>query len=140
MKHTPYGYEIRNGTVVVNEEQVAVIRRVCENYLSGMTLIKAAQKEGLEMNHVSVKRLMQNERYLGMDGYPQILDEEIYRKVGEELKRRSKTLGRQKMPKKPLPEAKICRSFSAPKIPKQYDDAIAQAEYAYSLIVCKEGD
>ena len=38
MKHTPYGYDIVGGVAVVNEEQAAVIRQICENYLSGMSM------------------------------------------------------------------------------------------------------
>lgn len=31
MEHTPYGYDIIGGRAVINEEQAAVIRKVCEN-------------------------------------------------------------------------------------------------------------
>lgn len=67
MKHTPYGYDIVGGMAVINEEQAANLRKLCENYLSSMSLIQAAKDVGLEMKHSGVKRLMQNPRYLGDD-------------------------------------------------------------------------
>lgn len=35
MKHTPYGYRIIGGKAVVNEEEAEIIRKICDNYLSG---------------------------------------------------------------------------------------------------------
>ena len=32
MKHTPYGYDIVGGAAVINEEQAANLRKLCENY------------------------------------------------------------------------------------------------------------
>ena len=43
MKHTPYGYEIIGGKAVINEEQAEIIRKLCENYLSGMSFKGAAK-------------------------------------------------------------------------------------------------
>ena len=65
MEHTPYGYDIIGGRAVINEEQAAVIRKVCENYLFGMGLVVAEADAGLSMNHCGVKRLMLNPRYRG---------------------------------------------------------------------------
>ena len=60
MKHTPYGYDIVGGAAVINEEQAANLRKLCENYLSGMSFVQVAKEVGLEMKHSGVKRLMQN--------------------------------------------------------------------------------
>lgn len=140
MRHTPYGYEIVDGKVVVNKEQAAVIRSVCKNYLSGMSLIKAGEQAGLNLKNAGVKLLMQNPRYLGDENYPAILDEDTFNRVAVELKRRATARGRDNLPKKPFPEAVICMSFTIPRVPQIYSNAVEQAEYAYSLIECKEGD
>lgn len=34
MKHTPYGYDIVDGKVVVNEEQAAQVRKICNGKLN----------------------------------------------------------------------------------------------------------
>ena len=42
MGHTPYGYSIKNGCATINENEADKIRKLYENYLSGMALAKAA--------------------------------------------------------------------------------------------------
>ncbi len=134
MQHTPYGYEIVSGKAVVNEEQAAQIRKICENYLSGMSFIAAAANVGLTMSHCQVKRMIQNERYLGDSFYPAILTEETARQIEQERIRREKALGRDRRRKKKVEQAKVYTDFSIPRVPKKYEDPIRQAEYAYSLI------
>lgn len=46
MRHIPYGYRIENGLAVVDEEKVAVVRKLFHNYISGLALILAAEKSG----------------------------------------------------------------------------------------------
>lgn len=94
MEHTPYGYDIIGGRGVFNEEQAAVIRKVCENYLSGMGLVAEEADAGLSMNHCGVKRLMLNPRCRGDGFYPAILDQDTADKVETERVRREKALGR----------------------------------------------
>lgn len=134
MRHTPYGYDIIDGKAVVNEEKAEQIRKICENYLGGMSFIAAAQDVGINMSHCGVKRLIQNERYLGDDFYPAILTREMANRIEKERLRREKMLGRDKRTKKSLPEAKVFTGFTALKIAQKYKDPIRQAEYAYSQI------
>ncbi len=134
MRHTPYGYDIVDGKAVVNKEKAEQIRKICENYLSGMSFIAAAQDVGINMSHCGVKRLIQNERYLGDDFYPAILTREMANRIEKERLRREKMLGRDERTKKSLPEAKVFTGFTALKIAQKYKDPIRQAEYAYSQI------
>lgn len=134
MKHTPYGYYIIGGKAVINEEQAAVLRKICENYLSGMGLEPAAADAGLTMKHSGVIKMMLNRRYLGDDFYPAILTEETVRKIEEERLRRKKAQGLDGLTGKGVPEGIVYTDFSAPRIKIKYKDPIKQAEYAYSLI------
>ena len=134
MQHTPYGYEIIGGKAVIDEEKAGQIRKICENYLSGMSFIAAAEDVGLIMSHCGVKRMIQNERYLGDEFYPAILTKEVTENVEKERLRREKMLGRNDRPGKALPEAKVCTCFRVLKITQKYKDPIRQAEYAYSQI------
>lgn len=134
MEHTPYGYDIIGGSAVINEEQAANIRQICENYLSGMSFKNAAAAVGLTMSHCGVKRLMLNERYLGDSFYPAILTKETSRKVEAERIRREKALGRDRRKGKGDPKGIVYTRFSSPKITLKYEDPIRQAEYAYSQI------
>lgn len=134
MRHTPYGYEIIDGKAIVDEEKAAQVRKICENYLSGMSFINAAADVGLTMTHCGVKHMIQNSRYLGDSFYPAILTEETARKVEEERVRREKALGRDRRGRKKDPKPTIHKKFSIPRVPEKYTDPIKQAEYAYSLI------
>ena len=58
MQHIPYGYEIIGGKAVIDEEKAWQIRKICENYLSGMSFIAAAEDVGLTMSHCGVKRMI----------------------------------------------------------------------------------
>ncbi|MBE6874371.1 MAG: recombinase [Ruminococcus albus] len=134
MKHTPYGYEIINGRAVVIEEQAEKIKRIIDNYLSGLSLTAAAGAEGISMKHSGVKKMMQNKRYLGDDFYPQIITREQFDAVETELLKRSKALGRTSLKGKTHITAAPAVTFRMPSVKRKYDDPIKQAEYAYSLI------
>lgn len=133
MKHTPYGYDIVGGETVINEEQAANLRKLCENYLSGMSFVQAAKDVGLEMKHSGVKRLMQNPRYLGDDFYPAILTAEIAQAVEAERLRRDALYKGTRYTKEKVPIS-IPTSFTMHKLSTRYKDPIKQAEYAYSQI------
>lgn len=134
MQHTPYGYDIIGGKAVINEKRADDVRRICRNYLSGMSFKNAASAVGLTMSHCGVKRLMLNERYLGDEFYPAILTEETVRKVEAERIRREKALGRDRRKGKGAPKGVYYTGFSALKIAMKYKDPVEQAEYAYSRI------
>lgn len=94
----------------------------------------AAEDAGLSMSHCGVKRMIQNERYLGDEFYPAILTRETADQIEKERMRREKMLGRNDRAKKSLHEAKVYTGFTALKIVQKYKDPIRQAEYAYSQI------
>lgn len=133
MVHTPYGYRIVGGKAVIDEEQAANIRKMCEDYLAGKSLVRVAASVGLSMSHTQVKRLLQNPRYLGDEFYPAILSEDIAQKIEAERDRREKALGRDGRKKRVAPVGMIYTKFSAPKIIVKYKDPVRQAEYAYSM-------
>lgn len=133
MKHTPYGYDIVGGAAVINEEQAANLRKLCENYLSGMSFVQAAKEVGLEMKHSGVKRLMQNPRYLGDDFYPAILTAEIAQAVEDERLRRDALYKGTRYTKEAVTTV-IPTKFAMKRTAPKYQDPIKQAEYAYSQI------
>lgn len=57
MGHTPFGYRIENGIAIIDEPAAAKLRQLYKNYLSGMSLSKAAAEAGIptrfHMNEVS---------------------------------------------------------------------------------------
>ncbi|MCQ4022511.1 MULTISPECIES: recombinase family protein [unclassified Ruminococcus] len=133
MGHIPLGYRIEKGIAVVDEPTATKIRQLYKNYLSGLSLINAAKKAGIQVSHSGVKHIIQNEHYLGDDFYPAIIDIETFRSASDEIKRRSAKLGRDNRYKAP-PEKKVPLLFHIGDIEKYFDNPIKQAEYLYNLI------
>ncbi len=134
MKHTPYGYKIVGGKAVVDEEKAAAIRKICDNYLSGMSLIATAADVGIDMKHCGVKNLIQNKRYTGDCFYPAIITQETARRIEEERLRRAKALGRDNKERRTDKKPIIYTEFSLQRVPVKYKNPVKQAEFAYSLI------
>ena len=65
-----YGYKIENGTIVVVEDEAAIIRSIFKNYLSGMSMRKAADATGVNFPHSTVKKIIRQKRYIGNEFYP----------------------------------------------------------------------
>ena len=94
MSRLCYGYTIRDGRLEVQETEAENIRKIFKNYLSGNALIKCAELAGLKKNSSSVKRMLTNEKYLGNEIYPKIIDRESFKKAGQMLKERAVAMGR----------------------------------------------
>lgn len=133
MKHTPYGYRIENGLAVVEETEAAVVREFFDCYISGLALMAAAEKEGLKLYHGSAGRILRNEKYLGDDYYPAIIDRETFDKAEEIRMSRARALGRVRELEGKT-EKLFPTRFTMPAVNTVYEDAFAQAAYAYSLI------
>ena len=94
MSRLCYGYTIRDGRLEVQEKDAENIRKIFKNYLAGNALIKSAELVGLKKNSSSVKRMLTNEKYLGNEIYPKIIDRESFEKAGQMLKERAVVMGR----------------------------------------------
>ena len=139
MGHTPYGYRIENGVALIDEAAANKLRSLYKNYLSGMSLTKAAAEAGIDTYHGTVKRLLMTRHYIGDIFYPAIIDEEIYYKAQSELTTRAAVLGRINKATKPQSTRPHTR-FSIKDIvePCGYSDPVGRAEYIYSLIESEE--
>lgn len=94
MRHILYGYKIENGIAVIDEEEAAMVRKFFDYYISGLALMSAAKKVRLNLYHGSAGRILRNEKYLGDDYYPAIIDRETFDKAEEVRMSRAKALGR----------------------------------------------
>ena len=134
MKHTPYGYYIKNGMAVIDEECASKVRKFFEAYLSGLALTPAAEAAGLKLYHGSAGRMLRNKHYLGDEYYPAIIDKDMFEAAEEERLKRAGHLGRIWDPKEEQKEVPT-KIFAIGSIKKEFSDAFKQAEYAYSLIM-----
>ncbi|MEH2949176.1 integrase [Sporofaciens sp. JLR.KK001] len=133
MGHTPYGYSIENGCATIKEDEANKIRKLYENYISGMALTKAAAAAGIETYHGTAKRLMENRHYLGDDFYPAIIDQETFDKAAAIRLERAGKLGRLNKKKNSTPAASPT-GFRMAAAEQHYEDPRLQVEYLYSLI------
>lgn len=133
MTHTPYGYRIEGGKAVIEETAAGQVKELFEGYNSGLALTVAAEKAGLKLYHASAKRMLQNERYVGDEYYPAIVDSEAFNKANNEIRRRALALGRIKEYREPLPPTPQTK-FKMSRQTKFFDNPFVQAEYMYGLI------
>lgn len=142
MPHIPYGYMIVEGKAVVDQMEASKLKELFNAYLSGLSLMDAAEKAGIKRYHATIARMLTNKRYLGDEYYPKIIDRDTFYKVEDEKIRRAKMLGRI-WDDKPKEEVNKSFRFSMPTPDELYDDPFKQADYAYSLIeseVIHDGD
>ena len=84
----PYGYQCCNGITVLHPQESEVVKRICKAYLNGQSLLTIAtwlNEEEIEYmpgvigwNKARLKRIIEDERYMGKETYPAILDEEAH--------------------------------------------------------------
>lgn len=137
MGHTPFGYQIQNGTAVIDAAAADQLRVLYAGYRDGMTQEAAAAAAGLHLTHSCVGRLLRNQHYVGDDFYPAIIDHETYEQVQTERVRRSAAMGRLHLTPKRR-EHPIATQFHMQNVMEHYDDPARQAEYIYSLLEREE--
>ena len=84
----PYGYKYDNGIIVLHPQESEIVKRICMTYLDGQSLLTIAtwlneeqieyMPEVIGWNKARLKRIIEDERYLGKEPYPGILDKETY--------------------------------------------------------------
>lgn len=85
----PFGYCMRKGKIITEPTESKVVVRIFEEYLNGSSLMQIAELMEFEeirytadsehWNKNMVKRIIENEKYLGNGKYPQIIDEETFK-------------------------------------------------------------
>lgn len=90
-RKTLYGYRYRMGELIISDREAVTVRRIVTFYLDGLSYQKIADAlndhgipfsdEDASWNKHKVKRLLENPRYAGEDGYPPIINHEQFRAV-----------------------------------------------------------
>ena len=98
----PFGYCMKNGEITTEPKEVYAVVAIFDEYLEGRSLSEIAklmQSEKIRYNAISdkwnknmVKRIIENEKYLGTDKYPQIIDDDTFRLANEKRVRKATTL------------------------------------------------
>ena len=98
----PFGYCMKNGEITTNPKEVYAVATIFSEYLNGSSLLQIAKlmesekirytEDSEHWNKNMVKRIIENEKYLGTEKYPQLIDEDIFRQANEKRVRKSTTL------------------------------------------------
>ena len=85
----PFGYMMQNGIITTNPAEVLAVLTIFSEYMAGKSLNDIAKNMGVPYsdkvgwNKNMVKRVLENEKYLGNDTYPQLISEEVFKAVNE---------------------------------------------------------
>ena len=88
LRTLPYGYQFTDGAVAIHPQERDTVVKIFQDYLGGESLLGIANSlnaNGVEYlpgvtgwNKARLKRIIEDERYLGRESYPAILDQEIF--------------------------------------------------------------
>ncbi|MFQ7437484.1 MAG: recombinase family protein [Ruminococcus sp.] len=97
-----FGYCMKNGEITTEPKEVYAVVTIFDEYLKGKSLSEIAklmETEKIRYNADSdkwnknmVKRIIENEKYLGNDTYPQIIAENIFKQANEKRVRKATRL------------------------------------------------
>lgn len=92
----PFGYQVENGTVKINESEAETVRRVFREYAMGSSykaIADALTAEGISYTPIKpiwnknmIARLLQNGDYIGSETYPAIIEHNEFTAAKSALK------------------------------------------------------
>lgn len=119
-----YGYVVENGELHIQPGEATVVQRVMALYTEELSYQKISDilngegipfsSEAPSWNKHKVKRLLENPRYAGANGYPPIIELAVFQEV--QLRIRDKTANYSKR-ERPVPKAVVCEETTVSYIP-----------------------
>lgn len=89
----PFGYCMKNGEITVDFTESKAVIKIFEEYLNGSSLLQIAKlmesekvqysEDSGKWNKNMVKRIIENEKYLGNEKYPKIISEKFFNQANE---------------------------------------------------------
>ncbi len=83
----PFGYMMRNGEIIVNSTESLAVITIFNEYINGKSLqdissmMVTPYSENAKWNKNMVKRILENEKYIGKNGYPAFIDEDTFNRA-----------------------------------------------------------
>lgn len=84
----PYGYKYEKGIIVLHPQESEIVKQICSAYLEGKSLLSIAtmlNEQKVEYmpgvigwNKARLKRIIEDERYIGKESYPAIINEQTF--------------------------------------------------------------
>ena len=89
--HMPMGYKIVDGKILILEEGKKIVEQIFKDYDSGESATHIGKKLkdlGIEnaqgrvsWSHTAISRILDNQKYLGDEYYPQLIDSDLFSRV-----------------------------------------------------------
>ena len=136
-KH-PFGYQMVYGEIALQQTEAATTLWVYQTYADGASFngLLDTLREGdvhydgiRPWNKNMVARILKNRKYLGEDGYPQIIPEELFEKVQKRLREQAAS-------NRKTPAQKELRRLCGSPPPAYVEDAVRRV--LNRLILCPE--
>ena len=96
IRYIPFGYMIKNGKYTLNEKEKEAVELIFTEYIEGKSLNEIAKQMtelGYEYREQTdkwdkcmIKRIIENEKYLGKDNYPKLIQTELFLKANRVIK------------------------------------------------------
>ena len=107
-RHIPFGYRIRNGEVELHPQEAEAVRQIVQAYLEGdgyttitqrLALGDVPYRQGVAWNKHMVKRILENRRYCGEQGYPALITLTDFEAVAAMRAEKPQSVSRPRLPK-----------------------------------------
>lgn len=99
IRTTLYGYQVKNGKTVIHNEESEVVKKVFSLYVEGKTLNSIASmlteenvayfQDEVKWNKNTIKRMIENEKYMGNEVYPSIISTSLFNQTKAVKERKS---------------------------------------------------
>ena len=98
-RNIPFGYTMQKGEIVEEPTESQAVKDIFKLYLDGKSMSELARQMSIsqisyngitfDWNKNMVKRILENEKYLGKDGYPALIDNETFNRANARKKSRA---------------------------------------------------
>lgn len=92
-RNIPFGYKIENGKICLHPAESKTVNEIFTDYMNGQSLLQIAKSlnnrqveyipETVGWNKARLKRIIEDIRYLGNDGFPAIIEQTVFDKAQE---------------------------------------------------------
>ena len=98
-RNIPFGYTMKKGEIIAEPTESQAVKDIFKLYLDGKSMSELARQMSIsqisyngitfDWNKNMVKRILENEKYLGKDGYPALIDNETFNRANARKKSRA---------------------------------------------------
>ena len=94
-RRLPYGYKFDGTTIIIDDIEGKVVKEIYELFCDGIYITKIKNYiKNFEMSRHKVKRILEDEVYIGINNLPPIIDEDLFETVQKIKNQRLNEIGK----------------------------------------------